>query len=188
MKKIKKLLIYVLSLTMFLSVTTGCGSNIEETAITGEIQESGPSKEIVTKSSSNKIPKYIFMFIGDGMSFVQLGAAQVYEGKNIIGEVEPSLLNFSKFPATGIATTQDSTSFIPDSASTASALSTGVKTHSGVLGLEVDKRTVAPSIAKLLKEQKNMKIGIISNVTINHATPAAYYLGIKKIKRMPMKY
>lgn len=168
MKKIKKLLIYVLSLTMFLSVTTGCGSNIEETAITGEIQESGTSKEIVTKSSSNKILKYIFMFIGDGMSFVQLGAAQVYEGKNIIGEVEPS--------------------FIPDSASTASALSTGVKTHSGVLGLEVDKRTVAPSIAKLLKEQKNMKIGIISNVTINHATPAAYYLGIKKIKRMPMKY
>ena len=41
--------------------------------------------------------------------------------------------------------------------------------------MKVDKTTAVPTIAELLKAQKNMKIGIISTVTINHATPAAYY-------------
>jgi len=126
-------------------------------------------------NSSNQTPKYIFMFIGDGMSYVQLNAAQVYEGNNNYGEVSPRLLNFTQFPAAGVATTHDSTSFCPDSASTATSLASGVKTHSGTIGLEVDKTTVAPTITELLKKQKGMKIGIVSNVTINHATPAAYY-------------
>lgn len=127
---------------------------------------------------SGHTPKYIFMFIGDGMSYSQINAAQVYKGNNRPGEVKTENLNFTKFPVSGVATTYDSTSFCPDSASTATALSTGVKTHSGVLGLKVDKVTVAESITEMLKRQKDMKIGIVSSVTINHATPAAYYAHI----------
>jgi len=171
----KKILSYVLCLAMLLSALTGCATVSAQTKTTSTIKESAISQQLASKSSLNKAPKYIFMFIGDGMSFVQVNAAQVYEGNNKSGEVAPSLVNFSQFPVAGVATTQDSTSFCPDSASTATALSTGVKTHSGVIGLEVDKITVAPTITELLKEQKNMKIGVVSNVTINHATPAAYY-------------
>ncbi|SCZ79895.1 alkaline phosphatase [Acidaminobacter hydrogenoformans] len=133
------------------------------------------SETLVKKSNLGKAPKYIFMFIGDGLSFVQANAAQVCEGNNTKGEVAPDMLNFSQFPVAGVATTQDSTSFCPDSASTATSLSTGVKTHSGTIGMAVDKQTVVPTITELLKDQKNMKIGVVSNVTINHATPAAYY-------------
>jgi alkaline phosphatase len=50
-----------------------------------------------------------------------------------------------------------------------------LQTHSGVIGMEVDKTTVAENISEKLSAQKNMKIGIISSVTINHATPAAFY-------------
>lgn len=131
-----------------------------------------------TASVEEKTPKYIFMFIGDGMSFAQVNAVQVYTGNNKSGEVDSNELNFTQFPVVGVATTNDSTSFCPDSASTATSLATGVKTHSGVIGLEVDKVTVAKSITELLKEQKDMKIGIVSTVTINHATPAAYYAHI----------
>lgn len=132
-------------------------------------------EEFKPENSLTQTPKYIFMFVGDGMSYVQVNAAQVYEGNNNYGEVSPRLLNFTEFPAAGVATTHDSTSFCPDSASTSTSLASGVKTHSGTIGLEVDKTTVAPTITELLKKQKGMKIGVVSNVTINHATPAAYY-------------
>jgi alkaline phosphatase len=125
-------------------------------------------------SVSEKAPKYVFMLIGDGMSAVQVNAAQVFNGNNTVGEISTDNLLFSSFPACGMATTHDSTSFCPDSASTATAMSTGYKTHSGVIGMAVDKTTSVANIAELLKAE-GMKIGIISTVTINHATPAAYY-------------
>ena len=119
-------------------------------------------------------PKYIFLFVGDGMSHVQINAAQVMRGNNTPGEVALDSLNFTQFPHVGIVTTQDATSFCPDSASTATSLSSGIKTHSGVIGMEIDKTTKTTSITEQLKA-KGMKIGIISSVTINHATPAAFY-------------
>ena len=128
-------------------------------------------------SFSGEAPKYIFMLIGDGMSAVQVNAAQVLNGNNKSGEVSTHNLLFASFPACGMATTHDSTSFCPDSASTATSMSTGYKTHSGVIGLAVDKTTVVKNIAELLKA-KGKKIGIVTTVTINHATPAAYYAHI----------
>jgi alkaline phosphatase len=125
-------------------------------------------------STSYKTPKYIFMFIGDGMSHVQVNAAQVYTGNNESGKVALGELEFTQFPVAGMATTQDSTSFCPDSASTATSFASGVKTHSGVIGKKVDKTQDAKNITEIFKEN-GKKIGIISTVTINHATPAAYY-------------
>jgi alkaline phosphatase len=111
------------------------------------------------------------------MSYAQINAAQVYLGNNTSGEVETASLDFTQFPVSGNVTTYDSTSFCPDSASTATALSCGVKTHSGVIGLAVDKETAPESITELLAAA-GMKIGIVSTVTINHATPAAFYAHI----------
>ena len=128
-------------------------------------------------AASQAMPKYVFLFIGDGMSHVQVNAAQVYNGNNTAGEVTPGPLNFTQFPVAGVATTYDSTSFCPDSASTATSISCGVKTHSGVIGLNVDKTTAPDSITELLKAD-GRKIGIVSSVTINHATPAAFYAHI----------
>jgi len=39
----------------------------------------------------------------------------------------------------------------------------------------VDGSQIPQTIAERLKAEKGMKIGIVSTVTINHATPAAYY-------------
>jgi alkaline phosphatase len=150
--------------------TTGDTNQTTTTATTTTQQEA----ETTQAELENKLPKYVFMLIGDGMSAVQVNAAQVYNGNNSEGEVDTADLLFTEFPAVGLATTHDSTSFCPDSASTATAMSTGYKTHSGVIGLAVDKTTEVTNIAELLQEQ-GKKIGIISNVTINHATPAAYY-------------
>ena len=122
-------------------------------------------------------PKYVFMFIGDGMSSPQTNSAQIFNGLNEPGLIELDKLTFTQFPVVGLQYTQDSTSFCPDSASTATSLSSGYKTHSGVIGMGVDRVTPGVTIAEMLHD-KGWKIGIVSTVTINHATPAAYYAHI----------
>ncbi len=132
----------------------------------------------ISSSAENASPKYVFMFIGDGMSSPQINSAQIYNGDNTSGVVELEKLTFTQFPVVGIQYTQDSTSFAPDSASTATSLSSGYKTHSGVIGMGVDRVTPGESIAEKVKDQLGWKVGIISSVTLNHATPAAFYAHI----------
>jgi alkaline phosphatase len=125
-------------------------------------------------------PKYVFLFIGDGMSYPQIQAASDYLGaasqskdaKKLSGN---KYLDFMKFPAAGSAVTYDSTSFCPDSASTATSLSTGFKTYSGTINMDETQKISYETISEKLKKQLGYKIGIISTVNLNHATPAAFY-------------
>ena len=87
----------------------------------------------------------------------------------------PEYLNFMNFESVGSAVTYDSNSFCPDSASTATSISTGHKTYSGTINMDETGTTAYETIAKQLKDQKNWEIGIISSVNLNHATPAAFY-------------
>ena len=135
------------------------------------------TESVITDYTSDASPKYVFMFIGDGMSSPQTNSAQVFNGINEPGLIELDELTFTQFPVVGLQYTQDSTSFCPDSASTATSLSSGYKTHSGVIGMGVDRMTPGVTIAEMLHD-KGWKIGIVSTVTINHATPAAYYAHI----------
>ena len=79
------------------------------------------------------------------------------------------------FPVMGSAQTYDSTSFAPDSASTATSIATGKKTWSGSINVSEDFSQTYETIAEKLKKQKDYKIGILSSVNLNHATPAAFY-------------
>ena len=138
-------------------------------------------------------PKYVFLFIGDGMSYPQFQAAADYLGALADEDADASLpsvsyedrngttldgpveLNFMQFPVAGSAVTYDSCSFAPDSASTATSISTGHKTYSGMINVDETGTVEFETIAEQLHEQKGWKIGIISSVNINHATPAAFY-------------
>ncbi|MDR2513699.1 MAG: alkaline phosphatase [Christensenellaceae bacterium] len=175
----KRLLCALLGLCLLAALLSGCGATpaaqVSEPPATNPPPTAAPIAAVTAEPAPQSAePKYIFLFIGDGMSHVQVNAAQVYLGNNTSGEVEPAKLNFTTFPVAGVATTYDATSFCPDSASTATSVSSGVKTHSGVIGMEVDKTSKTRSITEMLKDA-GRKIGIVSSVTINHATPAAFY-------------
>ena len=136
--------------------------------------------ETVASKYKGKTPKYIFMFIGDGMSYPQIQAtADYYSALNDTNNNDildsTKVLNFMNFPVAGSATTYDSTSFCPDSASTATSLSTGHKTYSGTINMDETFTTEYETISEKLKKQYGYKIGVISTVNLNHATPAAYY-------------
>ena len=125
-------------------------------------------------------PKYVFLFIGDGMSYPQiqitadyLGALEQDPESDIL--TGPKKLTMMDFPVVGSATTFDSTSFCPDSASTATSIATGHKTYSGSINVDETGTVSYETITEKLKDQLGYKIGVISSVNINHATPAAFY-------------
>ncbi len=135
-------------------------------------------------------PKYVFLFIGDGMSYPQIQLTNYFVSANANeenpvtvtaeGEEKAVLksqnnLTMMNFPVAGSAQTYDSTSFAPDSASTATSIATGNKTWSGSINVSEDFTQEYETIAEKLKAQKDYKIGIISSVNLNHATPAAFY-------------
>jgi alkaline phosphatase len=124
-------------------------------------------------------PKYIFFFIGDGMASVQIHAAEAYlaalQGKDEVpGSQKAKLLAMSHFPVQGMSTTFANNQLITDSAAAGTALACGIKTNVGVISMNPDGTRPYTTIAELAKA-RGMKVGIVSSVSIDHATPAVFY-------------
>lgn len=135
-----------------------------------------------SKVNSNQA-KYVFLFIGDGMGVTPVTAAEDYLGytQTNKGEVYPDRMNFTEMPVVGLKTQYDCSSFIPDSAATTTAFATGIKTQSKVIGLTGDLEKSADSVAEKAK-RAGKAVGIVTNVTLNHATPAAFYANVESRK------
>ena len=61
-----------------------------------------------------------------------------------------------------------------DSASSATSMTTGVKTFNGAINVAPDGSHLTP-IARVLQDEQDFKIGIVTSVAVSHATPAAAY-------------
>ncbi len=125
-----------------------------------------------TSSNSDlKKAKYIFLFIGDGMGIAQTTIADIY--LKSIYKTDTSLF-FTGFPVFGLTSTKCVDSYITDSGAAGTAIACGQKTMNGVIGMDSTLTIELESIAEKLKK-RNWKIGIVSNVSLNHATPAVFY-------------
>ena len=123
----------------------------------------------VVLSAGEKLPKYIILFIGDGMSTPQRMMAEEFSRKTGKGE-----LVINHFPFHASTRTVSTSSLVTDSAAAGTAIACGTKTANGRIGVTPDGRTRFESVAELAKK-KNYKVGIVTTVTINHATPASFY-------------
>ena len=113
-------------------------------------------------------PKYVFVFIGDGMSMPQRMVAEEFAEKAGHGE-----LAMNRLPYQVSTRTRSANSIITDSAAAATAIACGVKTNNGMLGILPDG-TPVKSVAEVAKEA-GMKVGIVTTTSISHATPAGFY-------------
>ena len=205
MKKITALL---LALVLSISMLAGCSTRAAEpeapaaepAAESAETQAEEPAQTEPTAAAAPaetepetaaSAPKYVFLFIGDGMSYPQFQATSDYLGaladddymlavpslEDNQGAVldGPEALNFMNFAVAGSAVTYDSNSFAPDSASTATSIATGHKTYSGSINVDETATVEYETIAEKVHSQLGMKVGVISSVNLNHATPAAFY-------------
>lgn len=118
---------------------------------------------------SGKTAKYIFLFIGDGMGIAQKMSTEAITGEKLV---------FDDFPVQGITTTQANNRFIIGSAAAATAMSSGQITNIGMIGMS-PKGEHVKTIAEIARD-KGQKVGIISSVSIDHATPAAFYAHVPK--------
>ena len=192
----KRMITGLLALCMVLTMFAGCAAQPQTPETTAQSAAPAPAPEVaptVAAQEAPAAPKYVFLFIGDGMSYPQFQAAADYLGAIADDDYEKALpstksdtregavldgpvaLNFMGFEVAGSAVTYDSCSFAPDSASTATSIATGKKTYSGMINVDESGATPYETIAEKLHAQKGWKVGVISSVNLNHATPAAFY-------------
>ena len=116
--------------------------------------------------------KYVFFFIGDGMGPHQVLSTEMYLAE-LEGKIGRKSLLMTTFPYSGQVATFSANSGITDSAASGTCLASGKKTNNGMIGQTPDG-TPAISVASRLKEQ-GWGIGIMTSVTIDHATPSSHY-------------
>ena len=168
-----KKIFYNVALAVAMLLSASCGSNSTQ-------QSQGNDA-----STAVKAPKYIFYFVGDGMSQPQITMAEkaISEpgfreqfNKQTCGiyNHDGSALNLRKFPSVGLATTNAENRFITCSAAAATALATGHKTTINTISMNGDRTANYESIAEKAKKA-GMKVGVVTSVSIDHATPACFY-------------
>ncbi len=126
--------------------------------------------------------KNVILFLGDGMSLTTVAAARILEGQRHGSAGEENLLSWEHFPATAFSKTYNTDSQTPDSAGTMTAITTGVKSHMGAIGVSAGTRSdCASSLDNRLltwlelADSAGMATGVVSTARLTHATPAATY-------------
>ncbi|MHB0896808.1 MAG: alkaline phosphatase [Spirochaetales bacterium] len=119
-------------------------------------------------------PKYIFLFIGDGMGANHILAAGSYAESDAGVAAGASPLRFDDFPVSGMATTHNYWGMVTDSAAAATAIASGRKTSNGIINMNPAKTERFLILSKIMRD-KGFHVGIISNTALNSATPAAFF-------------
>lgn len=167
MKNLAKALTAVMLSIVFSVVIFGCAHT--------ETHKSDSAKKIsVWESEPNlnveKVKNVIFC-IGDGMGLSQTAFTAIQE----LGP--DGLLNMQKMPVVGITKTHSLDSLATDSPAAGTALATGVKTNSLMIGMTPDG-TKYQTIMEAAKDA-GLRTGIAVNVQITDATPAVFGAHVK---------
>lgn len=127
--------------------------------------------------------KNVILFVGDGMSIPTITAARIFDGQSRGEDGESNSLSFERFPYTALIKTYNTNQQVPDSAGTATAMHSGVKTKAGVINVhedvargdcEASLQAALPSIGEIA-ESKGLATGIVTTTRLTHATPATVF-------------
>lgn len=113
-------------------------------------------------------PRNIIFFIGDGMGFEQVQAAQAYTG-SVMSFNNPAL-----FPWRADCTTYSASSSVTDSAAAGTALATGVKVNNGVISMAAPGNGAQLQTLLEYFKAQGKSTGLITTAYLTHATPAAF--------------
>ena len=141
------------------------GSIADKDAFIETLPEGKPLLQKAIIPIKNK-PKNIILLISDGMSLTQVSTYRLLKG----GPNERIAVD--KFPVSGIVLTHSQNAIVTDSASSATAFSTGRKTNNGALGLDKDNK-ILENFTEIINRYGYVS-SLISTSEITHATPAAY--------------
>ena len=141
-------------------------------------------EEALHVEPNKKLAKNIILVVGDGMSLSTVTAARIMKGQNQGLDGVSSKLSWEKFPHVGLAKTYNTNAMVPDSAATAFAMFSGVKTNyytmgydSSIVMKDPQSMLTAQEVKTVLEwaQDEGMKTGIVTTARVTHATPAALY-------------
>ena len=126
--------------------------------------------------------KNVILFVADGMGISTITAARIFDGQSRGENGEENSLSFERFPHVAMVKTYNTNAQVPDSAGTASAMTTGIKTGIGVIAQTDSQAATCYGVTKDFPktiieyaEEEGMSTGVVSTAEITHATPAAAY-------------
>lgn len=130
-----------------------------------------------------KKAKNVILFIGDGMGIATITAARIYDGQTRGETGEENSLSFERFPNVALVKTYNTNQQVPDSAGTATAMNSGIKTRAGVIGVgpAAHLNDCAEGLANRVQtlgeiaKANGKGLGIVTTTRITHATPAAVF-------------
>jgi alkaline phosphatase len=116
-------------------------------------------------------PKNIIMVVADGMGPAYTTAYRYFMDDPKTNKIESTVFDRH---LKGLSSTYPArvSGYVTDSAASATALATGVKSYNGAIGVDVNKKPIQTVLewAKL----QGKKTGVVVTSQINHATPASY--------------
>lgn len=138
-------------------------------------------KAMQAMRAPNGKPKNVILFIGDGMSVATVTAARILEGQQRGEPGESNALSFEAFPYVALSKTYNTNFQTPDSAGTATAMVSGVKTKVSVISLddsvEIGKCGTGTPVMTIMElaEKAGLSTGVVTTTRLTHATPATNY-------------
>lgn len=112
--------------------------------------------------------KSAILFIGDGMGVTQITAARIYSANARDGK-----LTLDTFEQVALVRTYSASTMVTDSAASGTAMATGYKTDTLMVGQLPDGTPLESVLKKAKKAGKS--VGIVTTTSVTHATPASFY-------------
>ena len=181
-----------------LSLFAGCASG--ESARQWYEQGARAVAERSQQQLNTNRAKNVILFVADGMGISTITAARIFDGQSRGESGEENTLSFERFPHVALVKTYSTDSQVPDSAGTATAMTTGIKTGLKIIAQHDTQRDQCygasadfPKTVIEYAEEKGIATGIVSTTEITHATPAAAYAHVpvrnwQSDKDIPEKY
>ncbi|WP_102107836.1 alkaline phosphatase [Oceaniglobus roseus] len=127
--------------------------------------------------------KNIILLVADGNGVGTNYATRIFMGQQAGGLGDDFVLPYEAFPNLALVKTYSTNGQTPDSAPTAAAMNSGVKTKNDLINImdsvavgdcEAGAKAGTKTFAEIVSEE-GKSVGVISTARITHATPAAVY-------------
>lgn len=179
----KTSLILITSIVLTTSAAIAQQVSMPQTKDAWYAQGAATLKQRLAIRRIDHLAKNVILMVGDGNDPTTVIATRIYDGQLKGNPGEENVLSYEHLPHVAYSKTYNTNAQTPDSAGTASAMMTGVKTIAGVIGLTANvrrgncadaKANLATTIGELT-EAAGMATGIVTTTRITHATPAAVF-------------
>ncbi len=140
-------------------------------------------QSVLKRRNIEEKAKNVIVFVGDGNGIASVTATRIFKGQLDGGQGEDYQLSYEHFPHMALSKTYNTNAQTPDSAGTATAIMTGIKTKMGLVSVNdsIDRgdcRAAMQNEAATLLELAELdgrSTGVVTTTRITHATPAATY-------------